>query len=224
MIFGNPHNFDPRVGLAYRITKGNRPLVVRGGYSVFQFGQPLRFFSGYTYTSVPQGGLLNVSPDSAVTSPDGKSNYLLRAAPTVVAGVNTANIIDPSKATGILPGTGSVSFVSPHLADPRAQEWNVTFEKELMSNTAFSVGYIGTRGSNLATYNMLNDQPADYLWYTTTGQQLPTRTYADVATRPYDQQVYGTIREKQSIVSTNTQSFKTEVEHRISNLYASQLF
>jgi len=60
---------------------------------VFQFGQPLRFFSGYTYTSVPQGGLLNVSPDSPVTSPDGKSNYLLRAAPTVISGVNTADII-----------------------------------------------------------------------------------------------------------------------------------
>jgi len=224
MIYSNPYNFDPRVGLAYRITKGNRPLVVRGGYSVFQFGQPLRFFSGYTYTSVPQGGFLNVSPDSPVTSPDGKSNYLLRAAPTVIAGVNTANIIDPSKATGIAPGTGSVSFVSPHLPDPRAQEWNVTFEKELMSNTAFSFGYIGTRGSNLGTYNMLNDQPSDYLWYTTTGQQLPTGTYADVATRPYDQQVYGTMREYQSIGWSNTQSFKVELEHRYSKGYAYQLF
>ncbi len=224
MIFSNPYNFDPRVGFAYRITKGNRPLVVRGGYSMFQFGQPLRFFSGYSYTSVPQQGLLNVSPDSAVTSPDGKSNYLLRAAPTVIAGKNSADIIDPSKATGIAPGTGSVSFLDKHLPDPRAQEWNLTFEKELKGNTALSFGYVGTHGGNLGTYNYLNDNPPDYIWYATTGEPLPTGPMADVVNRPYDQQVYGTMREYQAIGWSNTQSFKVELEHRYSKGYAFQLF
>jgi hypothetical protein len=224
LIHGNPYNFDPRLGVAYSITKGNRPMVLRGGYSVFQFGQPLRFFSGYAYTSVPQLGLLNVSPDSAATSPDGHSNYLLRAAPTIIAGVNSADIIDPDKATGIAPGTGRVSFVDPHLPDPRAQEWNVTLEKQFTGDNVVSVGYIGTHGSNLGTYNSFNEAPPDYIWYQTTGEQLPTGPYADVASRPYDQQVYGTMRQYQGIGWSNTQSFKVELEHRYSKGYAYQLF
>lgn len=224
LLFANRFNFDPRVGLAYRVTTGNRPLVVRGGYSIFQFGQPLRFFSGYGSNSLPQLGLLNVSPDNPSTSPDGMQNYLLRAAPSVVAGANSSGIIDQSQATGIAPGTGGVYFMDPHHPSPRAQEWNVTFEKELMGNTALNLGYVGTHGSNLGTYNSFNDPTPPYIWYSTTGNQLPTGVYADVATNPYDQHVYGTMQQYQNIGWSNTQSFKVELEHRYSKGYAYQLF
>lgn len=224
LIYRNPFNFDPRIGFAYRATSGNRPLVVRGGYSIFQFGQPLRFSSGYGYSSIPQQGYLQVSSWDAATSPDGLPNYLLRSAPSVIAGVNSSNIISPANATGIAPGVGIVAFMDPHQPTPRAQEWNLTFEKEIMSNTALSIGYVGTHGSNLGTEYNLNDQSPDYVWYTTTHMPEPTGTYADVARRPYDQHVYGDMVEYQNIGWSNNQSFKVNIEHRFSKGYAFQFF
>lgn len=210
--------------MAYRLSQGSRPLVVRGGYSIFQFEQPLRFYSGYGSLSLPQLGMLNVSPDSAETSPDGLSNYLLRSTPTIIAGQNSSNIINPNDATGIAAGTGSVYFMDPHHPSPRAQEWNVTFEKEILANTAFSFGSVGTHGSNLGTYNSFNDPTPPYIWHKTTGLPLPTGANANVATNPYDNQVYGQMQEYQNIGWSNTQNFKVELEHRYSKGYAYQVF
>lgn len=224
LIYKNAFNFDPRVGFAYRVTTGYRPLVLRGGYSVFQFGQPLRFSSGYGYSSIPQQGYLQVSSWDPATSPDGLPNYLLRAAPAVIAGVNSSNIINPANATGIAPGTGIVAFMDPHQPTPQAREWNLTFEKEIWSNTALSVGYVGTQGQNLGTEYNLNDQAPDYVWYATRKTPEPTGTYADVARRPYDQHVYGDMIEYQNIGWSNNQSFKVNIEHRFSKGYAFQFF
>src|SRR5450432_104019 len=224
LIFKNPYNFDPRVGFAYRITQGTRPLVARGGYSIFQFNQPLRFASGYGSETSPQLATLQVNPDSAATSPDGLPNYQLRSAPTVVAGVNSANVISAAQVTGIVPGSAQAYFSDPHQPSPRAQEWNLTFEKEIMANTALSVGYVGTHGSHTGTEYSFNDQTPDYIWYAKTGQQLPTGTLANVATRAYDQSLYGQMFQYKNIGWSNDQSFKVELERRYSKGYAFQVF
>src|SRR5579884_1791676 len=224
LVYKNPFNFDPRVGFAYRVTDGARPLVMRGGFSVFQFGQPLRFSSGYGYSSIPQQGYLQVSSWDPATSPDGLPNYLLRGKPSIVAGVNSSNIINPADATGIAPGAGIVAFMDPHQPTPEAREWNLTFEKEVFQNTAVSVSYIGTHGQNLGTEYDLNDQAPDYVWYTTTHQPIPGGAYADVARRPYDNHVYGDVIEYQNIGWSNDQTFKFNVEHRFSKGYAFQVF
>ncbi len=224
LVYKNPYNFDPRVGLAYRITPGVRPLVIRGAYSIFQFSQPLRFLDGYGSDTSPQLATLNVNPDSAATSPDGLSNYLLRAKPTTVAGVNSANIINTTQVTGIVPGSANAFFEDPHMPQPKAQEWNVTFEKEVMANTALSFGYVGTHGSNLGTEYSFNDSTPSFIWYATTGQPLPTGTYANTARNPYNQTLYGAMYEYMNIGWSNDQSFKVELEHRYSKGYAYQVF
>ena len=224
LIFKNPYNFDPRAGFAYHLGQGVRSAVIRGAYSIFQFNQPLRWFSGYGSDTSPQLATLNVNPDSAATSPDGLSNYLLRTAPTVVAGVNSANVINTSQVTGIVPGSAQAYFMDPHQHSPRAQEWNIAFEKEIMPNTALSLGYVGTHGSNLGTEYSVNDSTPTYIWYAKTGQPLPTGTYANVATRPYDQTLYGTMYEFMNIGWSNDQSFKVELEHRYSKGFAFQVF
>jgi hypothetical protein len=224
LVYKNPYNFDPRVGAAYRLTQGAHPVVVRGGYSIFQFNQPLRMTSGYGYASSPQSATLQVNPDSAATSPDGLSNYLLRAVPTVVAGANSASLMDTAQATGIVPGKAYEYFVNPHLPTPRAQEWNLTFEKEVMANTVASVGYIGTHASNLGTEYSFNDATPTYLWYLTTHQALPTGTYANVGTNAYDRTLYGQMYQYENIGWSNNQSIKLELEHRYSKGYAFQVF
>jgi hypothetical protein len=60
--------------------------------------------------------------------------------------------------------------------------------------------------SNLAEECSFNDQMPTYLWYATTHQPLPTGSYANVATPPYDQQLYGTMYEFENIGWSNDQN------------------
>ena len=44
LMYLNKRDFNPRVGFAYKFSDGPRPLVVRGGYSIFGYDMPLRAF------------------------------------------------------------------------------------------------------------------------------------------------------------------------------------
>ena len=37
-------NWGPRLGFAYRATNGDRPLVIRGGYSLRRFTEPYQYY------------------------------------------------------------------------------------------------------------------------------------------------------------------------------------
>jgi hypothetical protein len=80
--------------------------------------------------------------------------------------------------------------------------------------------YIGNHSADLPQWYSYNQPAPSYIWYTTTGQPLPTGTYANVATRPFDQQVLGTIQEYTNTGWGNVQSFDFELEHRYSKGYA----
>jgi hypothetical protein len=65
-------------------------------------------------------------------------------------------------------------------------QWNLTFEKEVMANTAMRVGYIGRHGYNAPTIDDYSEQVPAYIWCATTHQPLPTGPYASVLTRTYE--------------------------------------
>jgi len=138
--------------------------------------------------------------------------------------VNSSNIISAAQVTGIVPGSANAYFMDPHQPSPRAQEWNLTFEKEIVANTVLVLGYVGTHGSNLGTEYSFNDPTPTYIWYATTGQPLPTGTYANTARNPYNQTLYGAMYEYMNIGWSNDQSFKINIEHRYSKGYAFQVF
>ena len=73
--------------------------------------------------------------DSA-NAPDALPNYFLRAAPTVIAGVNTANLpeLSISKPPVILPGVAMIAL-SRDLPTSAAHQWNLTLEGEIMKDT-----------------------------------------------------------------------------------------
>src|SRR5437899_6363697 len=62
-----------------------------------------------------------------------------------------------------------------------------------MSNTVFKIGYVGNYGDKQQQEIHYNDATPAYIWYTTRHEPLPTGEFAGVATRPYDQRVYGNI-------------------------------
>ena len=63
----------------------------------------------------------------------------------LINGLNSSNVLSLEKATGITPGCCGIFFFNPSQPDPRTHTWNLTFEKEFMSNTVARVRYLGRR-------------------------------------------------------------------------------
>lgn len=217
-------NFWPRGGFAYRLREGGRPTVLRGGYGIYGFPTPLRAFDGSMRMNPPFDALFTTDWGSAAQSPDGRANYGLRAAPTVIAGVNSKDIIDPRKPGGLARGSFNIAYFDPEQPTSHAHEWNLTIEREIWSNTVVRAGYVGTHGSNLDLYNYYNEAPNNYVWFMNTGLPLPTGAYAGVARRYFDQETYGSLREYQKSGWSNSNGVQLEVVRRYSAGIGFQVF
>ncbi|MCC6589207.1 MAG: carboxypeptidase regulatory-like domain-containing protein [Bryobacterales bacterium] len=224
LVYSNKWDFGPRTGFAYRLGSGNRTTVVRGGYSIFAYPESLRLFSGQVANSMPGLGTLSYNLDDATQSPDGLPNYNLRSVPNIVAGVNSSQVLDVNRVTGITRGSGSLYYMDPNQPTARAHQWNFMIERELFSNTVAKVGYIGTHGTRMSQWYSLNDNQPGYVWYQTTKQPFPTGEFANVARRLYDQQVYGAMQRYQKTGWSNFNGIQLEFEHRYSKGYAFQVF
>src|SRR5262249_42731402 len=69
-----------------------------------------------------------------------------------------------------------------------------------------------------------NDSTPGYIWYASRKQPLPTGEFANVATRPYDQQVWGTVNGYAGTGYSNNSTFQAEFERRYNNGLAFQIF
>jgi hypothetical protein len=114
LVHQNLWDFGPRLGAAYRVTTSNHPTVLRAGYSIFAYPESLRLLQGNTYSTLPTRGSVQFDPNNAALSPDGLPNYLLRSVPTVIAGVNSANVLPVDKPVGITRGSGSLYYMDPN--------------------------------------------------------------------------------------------------------------
>jgi len=222
--YPNRWDFGPRVGFAYRLGSLSRPIVLRGGYAIYAIPEQLRAITCETRAIVPTTATFANNPNTAQQSPDGLPNYLLRSVPRFTAGVNTKEVLNLDTVTGITRGTGTVYYLDPHQPTARAHEWNFTVEREILDNTSVKLSYAGTHGVRMAQYYSYNDAANAYIWYTTTGQPLPTGEYANVARRNFDREVFGTVWQYQKSGWSNDSSFIAEVQHRYSKGYAFQAF
>ena len=221
LMNGRYHNFGPRAGFAWRVLTGNRPLVLRGGYSMTYFNMDYSWVGNLP--SPPFSATFNNNPNDATQSPDGLPNYLLRSVPQYVDGVNATGALGLGNPVGITRGSASIGYFDPNMSTPHVQTWNLTLEKEVIASTAARVRYVGSHAANLPEWYSYNQQTPSYVWYATTGQPLPTGEYSNVAIRPYDQQVYGTIQEYRNTGYTNNESFSFELERRYNKGYSFQL-
>lgn len=137
---GNPNlsKFAPRLGVAYQI---NSKTVLRGGYGLL--------WAPNTSISSP------ISPPSfAATTPYIAS---INGNQTPVAGSGLSNpfpngLIQPvGFAAGSLEGIGqNVSIIDPNLQSGKIDQYSLDIQRELPGGIAFSLGYMGTRGTHLA--------------------------------------------------------------------------
>ena len=83
--------------------------MIRGGYSKAYFPIPMWTFVDRMFVNTPTNATYRYTPNNADQSPDGISNYLLRTVPTVQMGVNSRNVIDLGKVTGISAGSAQIT-------------------------------------------------------------------------------------------------------------------
>jgi len=125
LIDGDPKNFSPRAGIAWRPTQ-KRHIVLRAGYSIF--------YNGSAYGELP-GHLASQPPFAQSQSILASLDYALRLA----TGFTSANskLINNSFA------------VDRYYKDGYAQTWNIGIEQNLSKTWALEIGYMGTKGTRL---------------------------------------------------------------------------
>jgi hypothetical protein len=161
MVYSNKWDFGPRIGFAYRIADSSRPTVLRGGYAIYAIPEYLRYITKRTRQIVPTTAIFANNPNDAQQSPDGRPNHLLRSVPQVIAGLNSKGVLDLATVTGITRDSGTVYYLDPHQPTPRAHEWNITLEREILANTSVRLSYVGTHGVRLPQYYSYNEAPKD---------------------------------------------------------------
>ena len=150
------NNWAPRIGAAYQISQ---KTVLRGGYGIYYWVMPLVAYHqntrknppfSYSFTSPMDN---NDSTAAELVYPVGGSAYANQYIGARTLGNNfiTPDALSVSKGAGwnILPW-------DPNFKTQTAQEWNVTFERELPWRLGSRLSYVGTHGGNLPNYDPIN--------------------------------------------------------------------
>lgn len=220
IVSTSKRDFSPRLGMAWNPRIGGKSFVVRGGYGMYFFPIPARTFSELRFNP-PMTGTYRMSWNDSAFTRDGLANQLLRYAPDVITGVNSTDVLRIAPPP---PGI-QITAMSPDMPTARAHEWNFTIEHEIIKDTVVRAGYIGTAGRKIEMMELFNRNPAtNYIWFTTTGQPLPTGTYANTARRAYDQTVIGDVRVYSKYGYSNYSGIQLEAERRYSRGMAFQFF
>ncbi len=125
LVRGDPYNLAPRIGLAYRPWT-RRKLTMRAGYGIFYDSSVYSRFIG----------------NLADQPPFATASTLLTSPARVLTLENGFPAINPSVLT-------NTYAVDPNFRTPYGQTWNFTMENEIARDLILSVGYVGTKGTQL---------------------------------------------------------------------------
>jgi hypothetical protein len=153
LVRADKNNFAPRVGMAYRMTN---KMVLRGGYGFFYPTSAAQGIRDPLATNSFQVGLTSRATTAAPLS----------GWPGFTHGFSPMNGGVPTALSGFATG----NWVPFDLQQPRIQQWNLTFEREIGWSTALRLSYLGSYMSGLISgtdYNLI--APSDKPFGTTTG-------------------------------------------------------
>jgi hypothetical protein len=215
----------PRLGVAYRAFDGKKQFVIRSGFRISYYPQKLQDWVGGMVGSAPSTVSYTYSNTDPTLSPDGLPNIGLRSVPRYIAGVNTGDsMIDTNSAKLLTRGSFGATFLPHDYKDGGVADWNFTLEKQVMSNTVARIAYVGNYGFNSQHYIDYNDSTPAYIWYMTQGTALPTGAFANVATRPLNNTVYGNENFFSPTGYSHHTSFQFELERRYAKGFGYQIF
>ncbi len=135
-------NFQPRIAIAYRPFKDTK-TVIHAGFGIFTMTNlgPLSFNNSGNPTS---------SLHSYSNANTGGANTPLIQFPNTAPPTSTVQI-----------GGGSLDQgVDPNFRDPQSNQWNLTLEREISSNTSVRASYVGMHTYRLSVTEDLNQIPA----------------------------------------------------------------
>ncbi|MDZ4799963.1 MAG: TonB-dependent receptor [Bryobacteraceae bacterium] len=140
-------NFAPRFGVAWKVTE---KLAVRGGYGIYydrlsnQLGL-LEALSLPGYVRTELTGAANISYSLANPFP---TLPLASAFPVTP-------LLYGAPYTTARPAIG-LNAVDPTLKTPYLQQWGLNLQYQLTASNLIEIGYVGTKGSRLATQRLIN--------------------------------------------------------------------
>lgn len=166
LIRADNNNFAPRIGFAYKLTDRS---VLRASYGEYFWTMPLAQILQTMRITPP----LNLRYENLVGSLDGTATYAARTRPPSSHFIGNATIdteglvkLPPSSQSGLL-------MDGRNWKDGRAQKFHFTFERQLFSEGALRLSYMGDRGRNLEQRYTINPQESEFNYVTRTGRNPP---------------------------------------------------
>ena len=163
LIPNDYHNFGPRLGFAYQLTKDGK-TVVRGGYALFYFldrggidnqlaqNPP---FSGTNGVSYGQGYRITLS-GALPCSPNCTQAQLISTQATAPLPSGDFTNLNLAAPTGV-----SVIAVLPANLTPMVSQFNLQVQRQIGVNQSVSLAYVGTHGAHLTRRYDSNQQLFD---------------------------------------------------------------
>ncbi|WP_255551350.1 TonB-dependent receptor [Granulicella sp. dw_53] len=168
---GQLTNFAPRVGLAYQLD----PLtVIRAGYGIFYGG--LESNGGTNIgDNFPFRGQININPKSCSLGNCPSNGITLESGMSAFLG------------NGILNAVTSPGFhaVDRQIKTPYTMNYNLSFQRQMTSNLATTISYVGNSSRHLGTYADPNAVRALYPAGTSTQQFQPFPDLGGIGTIRY---------------------------------------
>jgi Carboxypeptidase regulatory-like domain/TonB dependent receptor len=162
------NNFAPRVGLAWQFRQNT---VLRLGYGIFYYPGSGGIGSGSS--DLGAGFLATTSSQSLAVS------NTPNAGATLANSLNVPFVIPPSTLVG-----NSLTTAYPVWVTPFNQQWNLSIQRLLTTNTLLEVAYIGSRGEHIWINRNLNAVSASYLSLGTTLDSLVPNPFVDANGNP----------------------------------------
>jgi hypothetical protein len=180
-------NLDPRVSIAFRPFSDNK-TVFRAGFGI------------YTVTSL--GQLQNNNESNPEISVHTYQNAVSNGVPLI----QFPNAIAASQLAQI--GGGTIEMATdPHYRDPQSAQWNMTVERELSSQTAMRLSYVGMHSYRMnVTVNLNQIAPS-------ASPYVPSPVVDPRA--PF--QNWGVIYSTENLGSQNYQAMQVEFTHKMSH-------
>lgn len=212
-------DIGPRAGFAYRLFSGNKETVIRGGYGMYISPIPMRAMLASFAWIAPFRSWFSYNSNDARATPDGIGYYLIRNKPSIIAGVNSRDVVNMNNPASLNIGN-PVYALDGNQANLKIHELNLSLEKEFSKNTAIKIRYNYKHGVNADQYSNINAAPSEFIWLLTKGEYQNNAQKR----RPYDTTAYSDVSIMQKTGYINTTVWSFEIERRFTKGLGFQAF